>query len=741
MIAVKSCRKWHMKSFIACIIGLQLLCIVFFMYYSNKCSLDLDFEPLTLVHTDQHHKQSETHQYVKLTNYRAHLNTDPDFVHFGQINEDSLSGVILKVSNTNDNTLQQLSATCDSMPQCIGFSRHPSIGVLFHSPSSFPLQYVRNWNFYIKNKAQHKAYEMDRFVNKRINYSMQLVSTSTIPSLATLGLRYAVPIIPRKFMTFEWNLGRTNNQLYSFEAMLQHSVIYLRSLILPYTTHRNHELGTMLNKSLSVWDMMKLSELVDYVFEHELATHSIPAMTQYAVTDNHDINYDKNTFDIELSSDDKHWKRYFENVPNTENLKSLQNDPNYNLLSLLGYRMFTNNPAWALSHENTIHNDWEDRWQCFVSRGLRDKAPHQALKNCRLLHFALGRYNHFKLDDHPIFDVLQFVIPSQRIRDAVDNHIHLWFEREENYRVGVHRRAMKEGGHDAAGSPYVCRYKAKSLTHSGQYSGLRRHVDTVVRKKLENQGLNDEELRTKVTAVTDMYDRTCAIEFETVQQILKFHKQEPLLQMIFWDGRIKEYKERKDRIERWFLACDNQEPEELKDLIEKYGAITLNGEVLADFWNGPLYWNMAGAMEKEQRTHGPIVEKQYIKYLKLFASREDVERERDSWVEMSKDNHKVRWWYDMSRIEFWRKEIVVFDMWMLRRSQFFVGSWHSTLTRNVCHWRGYENMYNSTNCYLVHKWRAMHEAQHKPPIDSDYPFNWFDLDAVEKPLLVWKDGK
>eukprot|EP01084_Bolivina_argentea_P203319 347285_1 len=105
------------------------------------------------------------------------------------------------------------------------------------------------------------------------------------------------------------------------------------------------------------------------------------------------------------------------------------------------------------------------------------------------------------------------------------------------------------------------------------------------------------------------------------------------------------------------------------------------------------------------------------------------------------DQHQQRWYYDISKIEMWRKEIVVFDMWMLKQSQFFVGSWHSTLTRNVCHWRGYKNMYNSTNCYLTHKWRAMYETQHKVPIDGDWGYNWFDIDAVDKPLLTWEDVK
>merc|ERR1712216_653944 len=35
-----------------------------------------------------------------------------------------------------------------------------------------------------------------------------------------------------------------------------------------------------------------------------------------------------------------------------------------------------------------------------------------------------------------------------------------------------------------------------------------------------------------------------------------------------------------------------------------------------------------------------------------------------------------------------QKEAVVFDMWTLVRAEYFVGSWYSTFTQNVCRWRG-----------------------------------------------------
>ena len=173
-------------------------------------------------------------------------------------------------------------------------------------------------------------------------------------------------------------------------------------------------------------------------------------------------------------------------------------------------------------------------------------------------------------------------------------------------------------------------------------------------------------------------------------------------------------------VEPWFLGCDNQEADILNEWLDGKGAITLNGRKLADFWKGPLYWNRDQELEDAQKELNVVVELQYLKYLKLFAAEEALKEEHVHWLSRIDDGHQPRWWYEMSRIEFWRKEIVVFDMWMLRRAAFFVGSWHSTLTRNVCHWRGFEAMYNSTNCYLHHKWKNT---------TKDSP--WFHLDALD----------
>eukprot|EP01084_Bolivina_argentea_P147664 258314_1 len=182
------------KYFIGAIITIQLICIIYFVHFLNSCSMNDKSTGITVntgTNTGSHtgattNKMKSDNQYVKLKNYRGHLNTDPNQLHFGEINAYSLPGIILKISNKNDNNLQKYYTLCDSMIECIGFSIHPTIGVLFHNHTSFPLQYVRNWNFYIKNRVENKKYEMKQFINKRINYAIDLLCSSTIPSLSSL---------------------------------------------------------------------------------------------------------------------------------------------------------------------------------------------------------------------------------------------------------------------------------------------------------------------------------------------------------------------------------------------------------------------------------------------------------------------------------------------------------------------------------------------------------------------------
>ena len=112
LIIIKKIYTWiysgyvsNIRLFIICIIVIQL---IFFIYYINKCGIDnKDINSISntvkIVDKDDVNNIEERHNYVKLENYRGHLNTDPNFIDFGEINEYSLCGIILKIAWIDDN--------------------------------------------------------------------------------------------------------------------------------------------------------------------------------------------------------------------------------------------------------------------------------------------------------------------------------------------------------------------------------------------------------------------------------------------------------------------------------------------------------------------------------------------------------------------------------------------------------------------------------------------------------------
>ena len=47
----------------------------------------------------------------------------------------------------------------------------------------------------------------------------------------------------KRYISYAMNYGRINNQLYSFEAMIQYALLYNRTLVIPWPRHRNHVMG------------------------------------------------------------------------------------------------------------------------------------------------------------------------------------------------------------------------------------------------------------------------------------------------------------------------------------------------------------------------------------------------------------------------------------------------------------------------------------------------------------------
>ena len=328
----------------------------------------------------------------------------------------------------------------------------------------------------------------------KLSYTQRLLSSDDIPSLSHIwqwksdesneikneikipNYPYGVPLLPRKFVTYEWNVGRTNNQIYSFEAMLQYCVLYERTVIVPISTHRNHPIGFTSTDESAIWDFFKLTELCDFVFEYELATLStinIPfkdnfdAMVKengnmslsskeegFIMNSEFDLKIDGTLTDLMklkpfIGKDVSYFSKDLEPVllsgDEWKDMYLSKNEPNFNLLRFLWFREFSlsDQPYTA---ESKILGSNDPKYTCHVSNGVRDKISHEKLDKCRLIHFTMGRHNHFKLDDFPIFDVLMFMRPSTPYRISAQQTIIEHFERPENYRVGVHRRAMKEGG-------------------------------------------------------------------------------------------------------------------------------------------------------------------------------------------------------------------------------------------------------------------------------------------------------
>ena len=120
--------------------------------------------------------------------------------------------------------------------------------------------------------------------------------------------------------------------------------------------------------------------------------------------------------------------------------------------------------------------------------------------------------------------------------------------------------------------------------------------------------------------------------------------------------------------------------------------------------------------------------KQFDKYIVMFGNDDALGLIKDKSGKAIKNaDNQDHWWYDTSEVNFWKQECVIFDMWMLTKSKFFIGTWHSTLTRTVCHWRGWDRMYQGSHCFLQHKWNR----------ENDKFTDWFDVKKLKQPQLTW----
>eukprot|EP01083_Nonionella_stella_P195438 719949_1 len=161
-----------------------------------------------------------------------------------------------------------------------------------------------------------------------------------------------------------------------------------------------------------------------------------------------------------------------------------------------------------------------------------------------------------------------------------------------------------------------------------------------------------------------IYHHSCAMDFYDLQNILIFHKQAPI-----------------GSNETFFVAHDHQE-QFVIDAMKKEGGIEQP--------NGDKWSNADKAYQIHQQKCGEY---------KHCSNRKTLHM----------------------------KEQILFDMWALYYADFLAGTWMSTLTRTVCHWKGFkQSMYSGNQCFLKWKWQDTVDA-----ISTD----WYTLNGLNETAL------
>lgn len=118
---------------------------------------------------------------------------------------------------------------------------------------------------------------------------------------------------------------------------------------------------------------------------------------------------------------------------------------------------------------------------------------------------------------------------------------------------------------------------------------------------------------------------------------------------------------------KFFLATDNQDPERTFDLV-KHGAVMIT----------PREFQRVSRWEEHQ-----------------------------AWLK----SHNCAATNCFGKRYIQSVERALVDMLILSKMPYFVGSWASTFTLNVCKWRGFERRHKSTLCYLEERWKEAVSSQ------------------------------
>ena len=187
---------------------------------------------------------NESYEYIKFNGYIA-----------PQISGKS-RGMFEQFEKMHDhNLVQQYCTALGDM--CVGYAHHGYVGYQFYGAGSFPLIENKGWNFYLKHKKMINNTNNDPLFLKgkglNIDNADEPFKTIYKNNVITDNMPTQYPTKPptklsiklenKKYISYAMNVGRINNQLYSFEAMVQYAIEYNRTLVIPWPRHRNHVMG------------------------------------------------------------------------------------------------------------------------------------------------------------------------------------------------------------------------------------------------------------------------------------------------------------------------------------------------------------------------------------------------------------------------------------------------------------------------------------------------------------------
>jgi len=184
---------------------------------------------------------------------------------------------------------------------------------------------------------------------------------------------------------------------------------------------------------------------------------------------------------------------------------------------------------------------------CWVNKEIHDKIPEKIQKKCKIVYLKESFFGVFRWDSRTN-ELSDYLKPAKYIRDAVDEFSRRHFP-NGTMRIGVHNRAMKEGGIQDD-IPYMCQWKGMSV-YSTRPDAL--FLQNVVGQYTFG---NKEE----TDKILHIYWASCAIKFDALREILEFHR-----------------KKAPSAEEMFFLGDDGTAPEVLSDL-KAHGAVVWEAE-------------------------------------------------------------------------------------------------------------------------------------------------------------------